>query len=500
MRNFLLTLCMGAAALSAQADVSTFMAQGAPRVLYTGSGQIIELPAGFACVKSSEHRPKSPLAKAMVADNVMIEEVETRDAAGTALTTGACNYVLCGTYRWYNGRSIKITPADGLTLTKVEIRAQTDPKGAGAYNKPYSVVEPGDAKLNVIDNFVGTQAETQVWTGTKSTPIQVWQGSTTNRVFYIEVTTEGTSSQVALPVSSVKTPVLSADQKVELTCSTPGAKIYYTVNYENKTEMPTTASTLYTGPFTLDKDAVVRAIAVKEGMADSFPVYLEYYVVPEYTWISQFNFNDYTSLKDKDGNVVPVYATYPIVDVNVSTGTTQNCPVTADRPLVDKDVTFGPASVSAGNLNVCLSNSFGGVVELRPLAKSVMEFSVPEGKYISAVFMESSVCEKVVLNAAAMGDAQFPISPVNGARKLYRAEGKNINKVLIDGAGSHYVDNFYVCYGSIDGSGVDGVEADAVNEDMPVEYYNLQGVRVADPRNGIFIKRQGNKATKVLMK
>ena len=36
-------------------------------------------------------------------------------------------------------------------------------------------------------------------------------------------------------------------------------------------------------------------------------------------------------------------------------------------------------------------------------------------------------------------------------------------------------------------------------ENAPVEYYNLQGVKVANPEKGIFIKKQGNKATKVVM-
>lgn len=37
------------------------------------------------------------------------------------------------------------------------------------------------------------------------------------------------------------------------------------------------------------------------------------------------------------------------------------------------------------------------------------------------------------------------------------------------------------------------------NENAPVEYYNLQGVRVANPENGIFVRRQGNKTTKVVL-
>ncbi len=45
-------------------------------------------------------------------------------------------------------------------------------------------------------------------------------------------------------------------------------------------------------------------------------------------------------------------------------------------------------------------------------------------------------------------------------------------------------------------SGVANIEAD---ENAPVEYYNLQGIRVANPQGGIFIRRQGNKATKVVL-
>ena len=47
-------------------------------------------------------------------------------------------------------------------------------------------------------------------------------------------------------------------------------------------------------------------------------------------------------------------------------------------------------------------------------------------------------------------------------------------------------------------SGIDGVEVE--NADAPVKYYNLQGVEVANPSNGIFIKVQGNKATKEYVK
>lgn len=46
-------------------------------------------------------------------------------------------------------------------------------------------------------------------------------------------------------------------------------------------------------------------------------------------------------------------------------------------------------------------------------------------------------------------------------------------------------------------TGVEAIEAEA---NAPVEYYNLQGVRVANPENGIFIRRQGNKVSKVAIR
>lgn len=44
-------------------------------------------------------------------------------------------------------------------------------------------------------------------------------------------------------------------------------------------------------------------------------------------------------------------------------------------------------------------------------------------------------------------------------------------------------------------SGVEGVVAD--DENAPVEYFNLQGMRVAADQPGIYIRRQGSKVEKV---
>ena len=55
---------------------------------------------------------------------------------------------------------------------------------------------------------------------------------------------------------------------------------------------------------------------------------------------------------------------------------------------------------------------------------------------------------------------------------------------------SLYVTNFTAS------AGLDSVMVDA---DAPVEYFNLQGIRVENPENGVFIRRQGTTVTKVVM-
>ena len=46
-------------------------------------------------------------------------------------------------------------------------------------------------------------------------------------------------------------------------------------------------------------------------------------------------------------------------------------------------------------------------------------------------------------------------------------------------------------------TGIEGIGAEVEDVNAPVEFYNLQGQRVVNPANGIFIRRQGNNVSKV---
>ena len=101
-----------------------------------------------------------------------------------------------------------------------------------------------------------------------------------------------------------------------------------------------------------------------------------------------------------------------------------------------------------------------------------------------------------------------------GVAAVKIANGKGIKQMSFDPAGNlvaagHYLGVFTIptthnshltkskaIIGKT--SGLNGVDAD--DETAPVEYYNLQGIKVANPQEGIFIRKQGKKAEKVLIK
>lgn len=108
----------------------------------------------------------------------------------------------------------------------------------------------------------------------------------------------------------------------------------------------------------------------------------------------------------------------------------------------------------------------------------------------------------VLAEASPAGKANFT-GTVNGVEFNFR---NNYEKASVE-AGTYDITfvvtiyqnapSLYVIEYSQDTSGIESVEAD---DNAPVEYFNLQGVRVANPENGLFIRRQGNKVEKVVIR
>ena len=95
-------------------------------------------------------------------------------------------------------------------------------------------------------------------------PLTLYRGDESS-LWYTTNLSSREPETVAVPVISPNGGSFTDSQKVTITCATEGASIYYTTDGSD----PTTSSTLYSEPVALTAAATIKAIAVKNGMADS---------------------------------------------------------------------------------------------------------------------------------------------------------------------------------------------------------------------------------------
>ena len=90
------------------------------------------------------------------------------------------------------------------------------------------------------------------------------------------VATASYTITVATPAFSVESGAVNSGKEVTISCTTEGAKIYYTTD---GTE-PTASSTEYTAAISVTSPMTLKAIAVKSGMNDSAVASASYLVIP----------------------------------------------------------------------------------------------------------------------------------------------------------------------------------------------------------------------------
>ena len=119
--------------------------------------------------------------------------------------------------------------------------------------------------------YYTTNGSTPTTSSTKYTgPISLTDDCT---VKAIAIKADFNNSDVAtynytISMNTCQAPVISRDgtsNQVVMTCATSGVSIYYTIDGTT----PTTSSTRYTGPLSVDHNLTIRAIAMKDGMFNS---------------------------------------------------------------------------------------------------------------------------------------------------------------------------------------------------------------------------------------
>lgn len=526
MKKFLLSAAAILVAATASAEVTAFIAEnGVKEGWDRDANEYVVLPNGFYFQSMRTGKtytnPAKYIEQYAASKYVSIKggAIQGGDQNGQPCET----YVTSGAIRWFANNPITFTPAKGVKITQIHVRNQTNKASQGG------LIHPTAERL--ADAGTTEQYYTHNADGSITLVPEV-----ESRVFYIDITTEGqpNDEQVALPVIEAdffvdpgykddlafagKTHILSADKYITLTTATEGAEIYYTID---GTE-PTTASTKYTAPFRLEKDAIVKAIAVKEGKEDSFKLCHEVFVVAPGSEMYSFNFNNYPSLITEAGQ------RFGETDGDVPTGCngflfynhgddySQEAWYGSSRiqmPDIELANELEGKMVLAlkGNANNTLerAGAFGFVVEYRSAPHEghggQFNFFLDDNDlYMTDIVIAGGRLYSAAGNPRLMEGqpGEYKICEFTGGYSAWRCGDAKVNELEFNcnpgnSSSNYYYDQVYV-FSDKKVGGVSNIVVDDAN--APVEYYNLQGVRVANPENGLYIRRQGNKATKVLVK
>lgn len=182
----------------------------------------------------------------------------------------------------------------------------------------------------------------------------------------------------------------------------------------------------------------------------------------------------------------------------------------------------GKVSVDANNKTVNdvkytkrLKTGGAGSKSEEGLLSRVLSFDVPSDGTVSFIACSSNGSDDRICGVSFGEFVPFPVADDNGDVPP-TPETINTVDVLTGNPAVHEVAyaggvatkvyiysksggiNFYD-FKFTPGNGDSGIAAIAA-ENAPVEYFNLQGVRVDNPANGLYIRRQGNNVTKVIVK
>lgn len=286
----------------------------------------------------------------------------------------------------------------------------------------------------------------------------------------------GVVESVAAPTFDPEAGAVAKGTEVTIATATEGASIYYTLD---GTE-PTAASTLYSAPVVVNDALTIKAIAVKEGMKDSEVATASYVIKSDVsTTGAQFNFTDPSTL-------TPAYTLEQATD----DGTTGN-------KLIDvKDVTFTKDGISlvttgTGTAPRLYYQTKNEAWSYRIYKNSTLTISCSDSQSLVSIVFDTQTSSY----ATALGNATFSTGAYNKDEKTLNL-GDGVKSVTITPGATIGFNGIAVNY-----SGTSAVSDIAVEEaEGEAVYYNLQGVRVANPENGLYIRVQGKKAVKVLVR
>lgn len=476
MKKFFLFLFASAIGLTASAEKVVFIADGAQEH-YTGDAKRVIVLSGSAGPLTGDFGQIS-------FDNMVS---------------------MSGFYSIPMNTNVTIEPVEGVTVDNVVVRQSLAGTGKTAYcGLLKTATYNADDQSQTLGDITG------------STSFLVTNHHL--RAAWIEVTYSGTPTQVCPVIFENEIPVVAADQTVKLSCATPGASIEY--SYEND---PFTWYPYNESGVPVQEEGVIYARAKKAGMTDGPESSATYTPIESGLQMSAFCFNVWDELTPLTNGKSFVESQakedskgfkwiYLSAEANTE-GTEYKT-----FPFKQGDVTFTPfigSRVVAGKTNtrpsLCVDPTYGSILSFRYYLGNELIFDVPEGYVLKAAYVNGAsvmLSMKEDSNPKLTNCTVEPLFTLNDKTYWYKLTATSDNAEPVrsmtfksngnngDPATSQ-ISRMYVFYEKTGSTGVAGIDAD---NNEPIEYYNLQGIRVDNPSNGIYICRQGSKVKKIFKK
>lgn len=419
-------------------------------------------------------------------------------AAGTTFTSAKGTYTLYG-----NSKTPEVTnatfvgQAEGTPVVPEELTAEE-----ASADKQYKYVIMTDVAINNLsgNNFVFTDATgniagynkfnlEEVAVGTGYTVVGIVDVYNNNpQVIPVSVTGGVVTEVVADPVIAPAAGYVKAGTEVTITCETEGAKIYYTTDNVN----PTAESTEYTGAFELTASCTVKAIAIKENCVNSKVVSAKYELLAEGENVATYDFTT-------SGNAENLIDNNEVVPENGNAATNKNG--LDGVSFINGPITLTFATGETTSQPRWWKNT-NESTELRAYNNNVITLKAnKDGFKLVKVLFSGSVNKTV---AASIGSYSNGVWEATQEASQDLESNSIVTLLTLTPAATLNINNIHVIYAEdpdATTSAIDSIIVDG-DEDAPVEYFNIQGVRVNADRlvPGLYIVRQGSKASKIIVK
>lgn len=385
---------------------------------------------------------------------------------------------------------VKITGVNIVAAASANNYTATDETGSITIFNPFSNATFYPNAITLPDGSTGnTIPEGEGFTVYGFISVYTNNQGSTLQITPIKIEGGTVMETVATPVfNPVSGTALNAGDEITITCATEGATIY--IAFDNET--PTTSSQVYDGALVFSENVKINAIAVKEGMLDSDVATATYTLKIAGQDKATFDFS-------KDGNIASL--TTSAIAANSSN--------VDDNQLTDVVFQNGPIMLQIGIGENTYNNHPRWWIENAGKANENWDVRAYQNNEIIVNVCEDGYriesIEFTQVKGSTTWASSWTITPTGGTwkSKVWTAPaGSLTNIVTFVPGGSSRIGAINVTYVE-DENAVQGIE-DIVNDNSnaPVEYYNLQGIRVNGDNltPGIYIRRQGTEVTKVYVR